>query len=149
MVTAIDNLKELLKKFIQLFSSSNYSGINYKEQLLAEAKNDEERKDLEELFEATEDFYAEKEKIRQSNMTGSEYLQSLYIESWKESNPNASKEDIKNAVKEYETILSEGVIKELDWMKQESQQNSLHTMDEADNSAKIDSTEQEKPRTHE
>jgi hypothetical protein len=148
MKITIESLKELLQKFMQLFSSANYSGINYKEQLLAEAIDDEERQDLEELFESTDAFYAEKEEMRQSNMTGSEYLQSLYLKSWKESNPNASEDEIKNAIREYESILSEGVIKELDSIKLESQNDSLLTMDEADDT-EIETIEQEKTNTHE
>lgn len=113
-------LKNLLHEFMQLFSSDEYKGTDYKSKLLEAAQNEEERQDLQELFQSTTDFYAEKKAISESNMSPSDYLFNLYISSWKEEHPNASENEIEKAKKEYENIISDGIIKELDNLKDDS-----------------------------
>ncbi|MCM1140638.1 MAG: hypothetical protein NC453_18865 [Muribaculum sp.] len=115
-----DTLKNLLHDFMRLFSSDEYKGKDYKSKLLQTAQDDEERQDLQELFQSTADFYAEKKAISDSNTSPSDYLLNLYISSWKEWHPDATYDEIKAAKKEYEIIVSEGIIQELENLKDDS-----------------------------
>lgn len=115
-----DTLKNLMRDFMRLFSSDGYNGDDYKSKLLQLAQDDEERQDLQDLFQSTEDFYKEKKAISDSKMSPSDYLLNLYISAWKEEHPNATDDEIRIAEKEYETIISDGIIQELENLKEDS-----------------------------
>ena len=121
MASIPEKLKELLHGFMQLFSSDDFKGKDYKSKLLDLASDDEEREDLQELFASTAEYYAEREAILKSQMPAPDYLLNLYMTTWKEEHPDASESEVKEVLKEYENILSEGVIKELENLKNDSQ----------------------------
>lgn len=104
---------EKLRELLNIFTSVKFKGSNYKEGLLELAETDEEKADLQELFQNTDDHYSEKEKIKKSGLRPSEYLKNMYINSWKEEHPNASHQEIREAERQYEDILADGVIQEL------------------------------------
>lgn len=115
-----NSLIEKLREFLNLFTTPKFKGSNYKEIILNLAESDEEKSDLEELFQNTSDFYAEKSKIKESGLNPSDYLKDLYLKTWKEENPGASEEELKQAELEYEEVLSDAVIKELEALDKES-----------------------------
>lgn len=90
------------------------SSNSYKEDILNLAENQEEIDDLNELFASTEAFYAERNLIADSGKTPYDYMMDLYMANWRAENPNATKEEEKHAVQEYDQILSDGLISELD-----------------------------------
>lgn len=124
MVSIPKTLKNLLHNFMQLFTSGEFGGEDYKSKLLDAALDDEERQDLQDLFAATAEFYAERRAIAGSKLTPSDYLFNLYLSYWKEEHPDATDDEIKEAVKEYETIISGGVVKELEYLEDDSHELS-------------------------
>lgn len=113
-------IKELLHKFMQLFTSEEFAGDDYKTKLLQAAQNDEEREDLQELFQSTADFYAQRKAITESGMAPGEYLLDQYMSAWKEEHPDATADELKAAKKEYENIISQGIMQELDNLQNDS-----------------------------
>lgn len=114
------SLIDKLREFLNLFTTQEFKGSNYKENILNLAESDEEKSDLEELFKNTSDFYSERLKIKESGLDPSDYLKNLYLKTWKEENPEASEEELKQAELEYEEVLSDAVIKELEALDKES-----------------------------
>lgn len=114
------SLIDKLREFLNLFTTQEFKGSNYKESILNLAESDEEKSDLEELFKNTSDFYSERLKIKESGLDPSDYLKNLYLKTWKEENPEASEEELKQAELEYEEVLSDAVIKELEALDKES-----------------------------
>ncbi|MBD5415467.1 MAG: hypothetical protein HDR46_04175 [Bacteroides sp.] len=117
----IDKLREL----INLFTSDKFKSTNYKDELLVLAESDEEKIDLKELFQNTDDYYNEKKRINESGLTPSEYLKNLYLSSWKEEHPEASAEELRAAENEYEEILADAVIKELDALASDASEQAI------------------------
>lgn len=114
------SLIDKLREFLNLFTTQGFKGSDYRESILNLAESDEEKADLEELFKNTSDFYSEKLKIKESGLNPSDYLKNLYLKTWKEENPEASEEELKQAELEYEEVLSDAVIKELEALDKES-----------------------------
>lgn len=114
------SLIDKLREFLNLFTTQEFKGPNYKERLLNLAESEEEKSDLEELFKNTSDFYSERLKIKESGLDPSDYLKNLYLKTWEEENSDASEEELKQAELEYEEVLSDAVIKELEALDTES-----------------------------
>lgn len=103
--------KKVRELFIKIFEQfSNTKDIGYKDVILGMAETEDEKKDLEELFHSTTDYYNEYQKVAESGKEPSEYLFEFYMEEWKKENPNATVEEKNNAVKEFEEILEQGVL---------------------------------------
>lgn len=99
--------RELFVKF------SSVKGEDYKQHILNEAKNDEERKDLEELFQATAEYHDTRNEIVDSNKSAAQYLLDFYMEKWNEEHPNASEEERKKAIDEYEEAIGNVAVQTL------------------------------------
>lgn len=66
--------------FIEFFKKcSLFKGKDYKKEILNITVDEEERMDLEELFQATEDFYAEREALQASGLPPHAYLEREYL----------------------------------------------------------------------
>lgn len=99
----------LFRQLFNQISQSSTDNEDYKEKILQMAEDEEERKDLEELFKSTTAYYNEREKISNSSKGASEYLQDFYLEEWDKQHPNATEEEKGNAIKEYEDVLSDSI----------------------------------------
>ena len=110
--------------FIKLFEKfTNMSESQYKEEILELASEKDEKQDLEELFQSTSDYYHEQYKLELSGKTPSEYLQDLYLEVWKEQNPNATDEDICKSLEDFNEILSDGIINSVEMLIKDGLEN--------------------------
>ena len=71
--------------FIEFFKKcSLFKGKDYKKEILNITVDEEERMDLEELFQATEDFYAEREALQASGLPPHAYLEREYLKIWEQ-----------------------------------------------------------------
>ncbi len=104
-------VRELFINLFERFSALDES--QYKEEILKIA-SDEEVEDLKDLFQSTSDYYEEQRRINESGKTPSEYLFDLYIEEWKNQNPNATGEEEKAAIEDFNTLLSDEILKSAD-----------------------------------
>ena len=101
--------------FIEFFKKcSLFKGKDYKKEILNITVDEEERMDLEELFQATEDFYAEREALQASGLPPHAYLEREYLKIWEQEHLGASEEDRRKAVEEMNAILSESIIIEME-----------------------------------
>lgn len=101
-------VRDLFKDYFIKFSSKE--DADYKLMILSEAENEEERRDLEELFQSTEDYYNTKEDIIRSGKNPAEFMFDYYMEQWDLENPNASEEERKQAIAEYEEIVANAAV---------------------------------------
>ena len=108
--------------FIEFFKKcSLFKGKDYKKEILNITVDEEERMDLEELFQATEDFYAEREALQASGLPPHAYLEREYLKIWEQEHLGASEEDRRKAVEEMNAILSESIIIEMDALIKDGQ----------------------------
>ena len=109
--------------FIEFFKKcSLFKGKDYKKEILNITVDEEERMDLEELFQATED-----------------YLEREYLKIWEQEHLGASEEDRRKAVEEMNAILSESIIIEMDALIKDGQDDlALEHL-----KARIDATDEE------
>lgn len=76
--------KKVRELFIKIFEQfSNTKDIGYKDVILGMAETEDEKKDLEELFHSTTDYYNEYQKVSENGKEPSEYLFEFYMEEWK------------------------------------------------------------------
>lgn len=101
-------VRDLFKEYFIKFSSEEK--VDYKLMILNEAEDEEERKDLEELFQSTEDYYKTKEEIVRSSKNPAEFMFDYYMRQWDSENPNASEEERKYAIAEYEEIVANAAV---------------------------------------
>ena len=100
--------KKVRELFVKIFEQfSNTEDVGYKDVILGMAETEDEKKDLEELFHSTTDYY---QKVSESGKEPSEYLFEFYMEEWNKENPNATVEEKNKAIKEFEEILEQGVL---------------------------------------
>lgn len=110
-------IKELFRVLFLNFSSEPNSA--YKQRIFKEVENDEERKDLEELFQSTEDYYKTHEEIEKSGNNAADYLFHYYMEKWDIENPQASERERKQAVSDYEEIIGKAAVFALDKLEED------------------------------
>lgn len=106
------------KLFAEIFQKLGFSnGSDYRQAFLDEAESEEEREDLKELFQSTDDYYAERQKLIASGKQPGEYLKDAYMEAWAEQNPNAGDEERKHAEANFYQMLEDGALKELEGLQ--------------------------------
>ena len=101
-------VRDLFREYFIKFSSEKET--DYKLIILNEAENEEERKDLEELFQSTENYYKTREEVVRSGKNPAEFLFDYYMKQWDLEHPNASVEVRKQAIAEYEEIVANAAV---------------------------------------
>ena len=101
-------VRDLFREYFIKFSSEKET--DYKLIILNEAENEEERKDLEELFRSTENYYNTREEVVRSGKNPAEFLFDYYMKQWDLEHPNASVEVRKQAIAEYEEIVANAAV---------------------------------------
>lgn len=101
-------VRDLFKDYFIKFSSKEE--VDYQLMILNEAEDEEERKDLEELFQSTEDYYKTQEEIVRSGKNPAEFMFDYYMKQWDLEHPNASVEVRKQAIAEYEEIVANAAV---------------------------------------
>lgn len=88
----IDGVAENMQLLSEKFQKSDSKQTD-REIFLSLARDEEERRDIEDLCDETELYYEERKKLKASGKSAYRYLEQRSIELYQEENPDASDED--------------------------------------------------------
>lgn len=138
-----DDIIKMVQNFFEKFSS--YSSSNYKEDILKSVSADE-KADLEELFQNTEDFYLERAKLLKSNQASYEYLKTEYLSTWEKENPDTTEEQREVAIEDFDRLISEGLLREVEELRKDGRQTNMADIDFGDDADYYEEITSEKPQ---